>query len=169
LVSQAKAGYLSLPFPFLSTVKRLLAAFLAAALLTAGPAHGQAGPLPRVELSIEMRQIHAELADTVPARMQGLMYRTSLAANSGMLFVYERPAMECMWMKNTLIALSVAFFDQAGRLINIEQMQPQTEDSHCTERPASYALEMEQGWFVRNGIRPGAVLLGLDRLTQRPR
>jgi uncharacterized membrane protein (UPF0127 family) len=150
-------------------VKRFLAACLAFELISAAPAHGQAGQLPKVELSIEMRQIHAELADTVPARMQGLMYRTSLAPNSGMLFVYERPSMECMWMKNTLVPLSVAFFDQAGRLINIERMQPQTEDSHCTARPASYALEMEQGWFARNGIRPGAVLLGLDRLKRRPR
>ena len=150
-------------------MKRFLTLLLTAALFGAATARGQLGPRPRVELSLEMRQIHAELADNVPARMQGLMYRSSLAPNSGMLFVYERPAMECMWMKNTLIPLSVAFFDQAGRLINIEQMQPQTEDSHCAERPASYALEMEQGWFVRNGVRAGAVLLGLDRLKQRPR
>jgi uncharacterized protein len=148
-------------------VKRFLAGFLAAALLAAAPAHGQVGSLPEVELSLGMRQIHAELADNVPARMEGLMYRTSLAPNSGMLFVYEQPAMECMWMKNTLIPLSVAFFDQSGRLLNIEQMQPQTEDSHCAERPASYSLEMEQGWFARNGIGPGAVLLGLDRLKAR--
>ena len=148
-------------------MKRLFAAFLAAAIFGAAPVRGQQlGPLPEVELSIGMRQIHAELADSVPARMQGLMYRTSLAPNSGMLFVYERPAMECMWMKNTLVPLSVAFFDQAGRIINIEQMQPQTEDSHCTERPASYALEMEQGWFARNGIGAGAVLLGLDGLKR---
>lgn len=147
-------------------MKRFLAACLVAALLIAGPARGQPGPLPQIELSLEMRQIHAELAVTVPARMQGLMYRTSLAPNRGMLFVYERPAMECMWMKNTLIPLSVAFFDQAGRLINIERMQPQTEDSHCTQRPASYALEMEQGWFARNGIGAGAVLLGLEGLKR---
>ncbi|MFZ1908379.1 MAG: DUF192 domain-containing protein [Burkholderiales bacterium] len=147
-------------------MKRFLAGFLVVALLAAAPAHGQVGSLPEVELSLGMRQIHAELADNVPARMQGLMYRTSLAPNSGMLFVYERPAMECMWMKNTLIPLSVAFFDQAGRLINIERMQPQTEDSHCTQRSASYALEMEQGWFARNGIGAGAVLLGLDGLKR---
>ncbi|MGH8737119.1 MAG: DUF192 domain-containing protein [Burkholderiales bacterium] len=150
-------------------MRRYLAAFLGAALLAAGSARGQLGPLPEVELSLGMRQIHAELADTVPARMQGLMYRTSLAPNSGMLFVYEQPALECMWMKNTLIPLSVAFFDETGRIINIEQMQPQTEDSHCTERPASYSLEMEQGWFARNGIGAGAVLFGLDRLKRRPR
>jgi uncharacterized membrane protein (UPF0127 family) len=150
-------------------MKRLLAACLAAALLLAAPARAQLGPPRQVELSLGMRQVHAELADNVATRMQGLMYRTSLAPNSGMLFVYERPAMECMWMKNTLVPLSVAFFDQAGRVINIEQMQPQTEDSHCAERPASYALEMEQGWFARNGIRAGAVLLGLEKLKQRQR
>jgi len=150
-------------------MKRVLASLLAAALLVAAPVRAQPGPLRTVDLSIDMRVIHAEVADTVAARMQGLMYRTSLAPNSGMLFVYEQPAMECMWMKNTLVPLSVAFMDDKGTIINVARMQPQTEDSHCTERPASYALEMEQGWFARNGIRPGAVLLGLDRVKLSPR
>jgi uncharacterized protein len=150
-------------------LNRLLVSCLAAALLVAAPARGQPGPLAQAELSLGMRQVHAEVADSVPARMQGLMFRTTLAPNSGMLFVYEQPAMECMWMKNTLIPLSVAFIDEAGKIINIESMQPQTESSHCTERPASYALEMEQGWFARNGIGEGAVLLGLGRLKRRPR
>jgi uncharacterized protein len=150
-------------------LNRFLVSCLAAALLVAAPAWGQLGPLPEIELSLGMRQVHAEVADSVPARMQGLMFRTALAPNSGMLFVYERPAMECMWMKNTLIPLSVAFIDEAGKIINIESMQPQTESSHCTERPASYALEMEQGWFARNGIGEGAALLGLGRLKRRPR
>ena len=150
-------------------MKRVLASLLAAALFAAAPVLAQPGPLRKVDLSIDMRVIHAEVADSVAARMQGLMYRTSLAPNSGMLFVYEQPAMECMWMKNTLVPLSVAFMDDKGTIINIARMQPQTEDSHCTERPASYALEMEQGWFARNGIRPGAVLLGLDRFKRRPR
>jgi uncharacterized membrane protein (UPF0127 family) len=74
-----------------------------------------------------------------------------------------------MWMKNTLVPLSVAFMDDKGTIINIDRMQPQTEVSHCTEQPASYALEMEQGWFARNGIRPGDVLLGLDRVRSSPR
>ena len=150
-------------------MKRVLASLLAAALFAAAPVLAQPGPLRKVDLSIDMRVIHAEVADSVAARMQGLMYRTSLAPNSGMLFVYEQPAMECMWMKNTLVPLSVAFMDDKGTIINIARMQPQTEDSHCTERPASYALEMEQGWFARNGIRPGAVLLGLDRVKPSPR
>ena len=150
-------------------MKRVLASLLAAALFAAAPVLAQPAPLRKVDLSIDMRVIHAEVADSVAARMQGLMYRTSLAPNSGMLFVYEQPAMECMWMKNTLVPLSVAFMDDKGTIINIARMQPQTEDSHCTERPASYALEMEQGWFARNGIRPGAVLLGLDRVGPGPR
>jgi len=150
-------------------VRRVLASILAAALFAAAPVRAQPGPLRKVDLSIDMRVIHAEVADTVAARMQGLMYRTSLAPNSGMLFVYEQPAMECMWMKNTLVPLSVAFMDGKGTIINIARMQPQTEVSHCTEQPASYALEMEQGWFARNGIRPGAVLLGLDRVKPGPR
>ena len=150
-------------------MRRFLAPLLAAALLAAAPVRAEPGTLPRVELSVDMRVIHAEVADTVAARVQGLMYRTSLAPNSGMLFVYEQPAMECMWMKNTLVPLSVAFMDDRGTIINIARMRPQTEVSHCTDRPASYALEMVQGWFARNGIRPGAVLLGLDRFKRHPR
>ena len=150
-------------------MKRALVSLVAAALLALAPARAQPGPLQKIELSIDMRVIHAEVADTVAARMQGLMYRASLPPNGGMLFVYEQPAMECMWMKNTLVPLSVAFMDDKGMIINIARMEPQTEVSHCTQRPASYALEMDQGWFARNGIRPGAVMLGLDRFKRRPR
>jgi len=146
-------------------VKRVLALFLAAALLAAAPARGQPGPLPRAELSLGMRVIHAEVADTFAARLQGLMYRTSLAPNSGMLFVFDRPDMECMWMKNTLIPLSVAFLDESGAIINIADMQPQTEDSHCTARPARYALEMEQGWFAKKGAAIGSRIGGLPALN----
>ena len=126
-------------------MKRALVSLVAAALLALAPARAQPGPLQKIELSIDMRVIHAEVADTVAARMQGLMYRASLPPNGGMLFVYEQPAMECMWMKNTLVPLSVAFMDDKGMIINIARMEPQTEVSHCTQRPASYALEMDQG------------------------
>jgi uncharacterized membrane protein (UPF0127 family) len=97
--------------------------------------------------------------------MQGLMQRTSLAPNGGMLFVFDEDGTHCMWMKNTLIPLSVAFLDARGAIINIADMEPHSEQSHCAARPARYALEMAQGWFVQRGIRAGTGLRGLDQAT----
>ena len=90
------------------------------------------------------------------------MFRKSLAKNDGMLFVFDEDAEHCMWMKNTLIPLSVAFLDDHGSIINIEEMEPQTETSHCASRPARYALEMGKDWFAQRGIRPGTKLRGFD-------
>jgi uncharacterized membrane protein (UPF0127 family) len=122
--------------------------------------------LPVVELSAGMHRIRAELADTFADRMRGLMHRDRLAQNSGMLFVFDAPEVQCMWMKNTRIPLSVAFLDETATIINIEDMQPQTENSHCSKRPARYALEMERGWFAARGIQPGAKLRGIERLRR---
>ena len=123
--------------------------------------------LPVVELSAGMHRIRAELADTFADRMRGLMYREKLAQNSGMLFVFDAPEVQCMWMKNTLIPLSVAFVDETATIINIEDMEPQTEDSHCSRRPARYALDMERGWFAERGIKAGAKLRGIERLRRQ--
>lgn len=111
-----------------------------------------------------MHLIHAEVADSFSTRMQGLMHRTSLPPNGGMLFVFDEEAIHCMWMKNTLIPLSVAFLDAGGAIINIADMRPQTEQSHCAARPARYALEMTQGWFAQRGLRAGTRLRGLEKL-----
>lgn len=127
-------------------------------LCLVGAAHAQ---LPVVELSAGMHRIRAELADTFPSRMRGLMHRQSLAPNAGMLFVFDDSSSHCMWMKNTLIPLSVAFIDEAGAIVNIADMQPHDERSHCAAKPVRYALEMERGWFARRGIKPGAKLRGL--------
>jgi hypothetical protein len=81
-----------------------------------------------------------------------------------MVFVFEESAIHCMWMKNTLVPLSVAFIDQDGAIINIADMQPRSEQSHCAAKPARYALEMNKGWFAQRGIRPGAKLRGLEKL-----
>ena len=81
-----------------------------------------------------------------------------------MIFVYPAQGRHAMWMKNTLVPLSVAFIDKQGRILNIEEMQPQTEDAHAARGEAAYALEMNQGWFRKRGIKPGARIVGLDRL-----
>ena len=123
--------------------------------------------LPAVQLSAGMHLIRAEVADSMGTRMEGLMHRKSMPEGAGMVFVFDELAPHCMWMKNTLIPLSVAFIDQAGAIINIADMQPHSEQSHCAARPARYALEMNKGWFAQRGIKPGARLRGLEKLSPR--
>lgn len=132
---------------------------LAFAFALAAPALAQ--ELPAVQLNAGMYLIRAEVAADFPSRAQGLMYRKRLAPNAGMLFVFDQPGEQCMWMKNTLIPLSVAFIDDAGTIINIEDMAPQTLDSHCARRAARYALEMNGGWFAARGIKPGMRIGGI--------
>jgi len=138
---------------------------LAVLAIAVAPALAQQPALRTVELGAGMHVIRAEVADAFASRMQGLMQRTSLPPNGGMLFVFDEDATHCMWMKNTLIPLSVAFLDERGAIINIADMQPHSEQSHCASRPARYALEMTQGWFAQRGIRAGARLRGLDKLA----
>ena len=132
---------------------------LLALTLAAGSAAAQ--QLPVVELKAGMHLIRAEVAADFPSRAQGLMYRSAMPSNAGMLFIFDDASAQCMWMKNTLIPLSVAFIDERGTVINIEDMAPQTEDSHCARRPARYALEMNRGWFAARGIKPGSRIGGI--------
>lgn len=122
------------------------------------------GAMPLAELGAGMHRIEAEVAHTPQTRQIGLMHRTSLPQQRGMVFVFERDATHCMWMKNTPLPLSVAFVDAQGRVINIADMQPHTEDNHCAAAPARFALEMNLGWFAARGINPGDTLRGFDRL-----
>ena len=144
-------------------MKRLLLALL----LAAASVHAQQPSLPAVQLGAGMHLIRAEVADRDETRALGLMHRTSLRPNGGMLFVFDQSAVHCMWMKNTLLPLSVAFLDEAGAIVNIADMQPLDEATHCAARPARYALEMTQGWFAERGIRAGMRLRGLDNLKPR--
>ena len=140
-----------------------------ALLCFAALASAQDGPqkLAQVRLNAGIHNINAELASTPQQREIGLMFRTAMPANDGMLFVWELPGKQCFWMRNTLIPLSVAFIDQAGAIINIADMQPHSEQSHCATRPARYALEMNKGWFAQRGIKPGAKLGGLEKISPR--
>jgi uncharacterized membrane protein (UPF0127 family) len=126
------------------------------------PAYAQ--DMPVVQLNAGMHLIRAEVAAEFGTRMRGLMYRASMAQNAGMLFIFDESTQHCMWMKNTLIPLSVAFIDDKGAITNIEDMEPQTEDSHCAGRPARYALEMNRGWFAARGIKPGSRIGGIPGL-----
>jgi uncharacterized membrane protein (UPF0127 family) len=147
-------------------IKRLVvqtgAAFLA--LLTALPAsQAQDGPQPRlptVELRAGMHLIRAELAVTAEQQATGMMFRTTMGTNEGMLFVNDDAGVRCFWMRNTLIPLSIAFLDDDGTIVNLADMQPRSDRSHCSARPVRYALEMNQGWFAKRGIQPGFKLRG---------
>ena len=116
--------------------------------------------LPTIEIGAGMHRIRAELAADGATRMRGLMMRERLGPNEGMLFVFEQKAGHCFWMKNTLVPLTIAFVDDDGTIANLADMKPHDEASHCPVRPVRFALEMEQGWFAKRGIGPGA------RLTQ---
>lgn len=137
-----------------------LAAGLLAAL--ALPARAQDGPqrLATTRLTAGFHLINAEVARTPDQRAIGLMNRPTMPGNDGMLFVFEQPGQQCFWMKNTLLPLSIAFLADDGSIVNIEDMKPQSLDSHCSAKPVRFALEMNQGWFAKRAIKPGAKITG---------
>lgn len=138
---------------------------LCAIALVLSPLAAQARvEMPAGELSVGMHRIEVEIAATPQSRQLGLMNRKDMPVQHGMVFVFTEDARHCMWMKNTLLPLSVAFLDARGHILNIEDMKPQTEDSHCAGGPARFALEMNQGWFRERGIRAGDTIRGIDRL-----
>ncbi len=119
--------------------------------------------MPVMELTAGFHRIEAEIAATPPSRAQGLMHRKAMDSQRGMLFVFPDTAPHCFWMKNTLIPLSIAFMDANGRILNIAEMKPQSEENHCANKPARYALEMNTGWFAQRGLKAGDVLGGIER------
>ncbi|MBE0626834.1 MAG: DUF192 domain-containing protein [Burkholderiales bacterium] len=142
---------------------------MAGLMICAGSAQAQQSSLPSTTLSAGIHLIQVEVARNQETRSQGLMGRKSMAQGAGMLFLFDESAAHCMWMKNTLIPLSVAFLDERGQILNIADMQPLDETTHCATRPARYALEMNQGWFKKRGIAAGASIQGLERLSPAAR
>lgn len=141
--------------------QRLMRTLLSAALLA--PAIAVAADLPTVELTIKGHRVVAEVAATEAARAKGLMHRFSLQPDHGMLFVFKQAQPQAFWMKNTYVPLSIAFVDASGKILNIEDMAPQTENPHPSRGPALYALEMKKGWFVAHGIGIGDRVEGVER------
>jgi uncharacterized membrane protein (UPF0127 family) len=120
-----------------------------------GPQH-----LPVIGLSAGMHLIKAEIAQTPREHAIGLMFRTEMGTNEGMLFAFPQAGKQCFWMKNTLIPLAVAFVDDQGVITNVDEMQPQTENPHCSTKPVRFVLEMNKGWFSKRGIKAGMKLGG---------
>lgn len=123
----------------------------------------RAAELPTIGLSINGNKLTAEVATSTATRSTGLMHRFSLKPDYGMLFVFRYPQPLSFWMKNTFVALSIAYIDERGRIIDIEDMAPQTETLHPSSGPALFALEMKKGWFREKGIAVGAAVNGLDK------
>ncbi|ARQ45564.1 DUF192 domain-containing protein [Oxalobacter formigenes] len=143
-------------------LKKIILVFLCLLPFTA-PAMAESTGMnfPVTTLKAGKHLIRAEVASTEAQREQGLMFRRELPKNNGMLFVFDRPARSCMWMKNTALPLSVAFIDANGTILNIEKMEPFTLDSHCSKGWIRYALEMNKNWFAKNGIKAGSKISGL--------
>ena len=135
-------------------------ALIAAAWVGVAAAQAPQLNLPRVRLAAGMHLIDAQVATAPDERAIGLMFRKEMPQHEGMLFVFEAPSQQCFWMKNTLLPLSVAFVADDGRIVNIDDMAPQTLESHCSAEPVRYVLEMNKGWFARKGIKAGAKLSG---------
>ena len=143
-----------------NAMKIMLASVL---MLLLTPALAQDVPqldLPRTTLKAGMHLVQAQVASTPQQRAVGLMHRADMPANEGMLFVFEQPAVQCFWMKNTLLPLTAAFVQDDGTVVNLADMQPQSLDSHCSAKPVRYVLEMNQGWFAKRGIQNGFRLSG---------
>lgn len=126
-------------------------------------ARAQSGPQPRLEstdLTLGIHVIRAELAATPEQQAIGMMFRSQMGANEGMLFVNADSSPRCFWMRNTLIPLTIAFIADDGRIVNLADMEPRSEQSHCSAKAVRYALEMRQGWFAKRGLKAGARLRG---------
>lgn len=147
-------------------VKALATSVLVFAALVAGSparAQGDAGQPQRLQaitLTAGMHNIRAELALTPDQRQKGLMHRRDLGTHEGMLFVFEAPSPQCFWMKNTPTPLTIAFLDDDGSIVNLADMKPFDESSHCSAKPVRFVLEMNQGWFAKRGLKPGFKLGG---------
>ncbi len=147
-------------------IKSLLCNLLGGLMLSGllmTPAGAQSGPQPRlptIELTAGMHVIRAEVARTPEQQMIGMMFRTEMGTNEAMLFVNEARETRCFWMRNTLIPLSIAFIADDGTVVNIADMAPRSETSHCSQQPVRFALEMNLGWFAKRGIQAGSRLRG---------
>ncbi len=119
----------------------------------------KAGTLTIINADGQDVNMHVEIADAEPSRELGLMFRTSMAPDEGMLFDFGGPSTGGFWMQNTLLPLSIAFIEQNGNILNIEDMQPL--DTSITNAAGTYyyALEANQGFFKANNILTGGKAL----------
>lgn len=145
-----------------SPLRRLLAA-TAFSMCAAALAQAQGSPqinLPHTEITAGMYRIDAQVAATPESREVGLMFRKEMPQGEGMLFAFSVPAVQCFWMKNTILPLTAAFIEDDGTIVNLADMAAQTTNSHCSDKPVRFVLEMNQGWFAHKGFKAGVRLGG---------
>lgn len=149
--------------PHNHAMRTLFPILLGALLAASGANHAQEAPqthLQRVRLTAGIHQIEAQLALSTDEHQIGLMHRKEMPQHEGMLFVFENPSRLCFWMKNTLIPLTAAFIADDGAIVNLEDMKPQSLNSHCSSKPVRYVLEMNRGWFAKKGLKAGSKIAG---------
>lgn len=120
-----------------------------------GPASADDGGRPLASLDVAGHEVRVEIADDDEERKRGLMHRDSLPEDQGMLFVYPEEQTLSFYMRNTPIPLDIAFIDERGYIVDVQQMEPHTEELHRSSQPALYALEMNRGWFEAHGVEEG--------------
>jgi uncharacterized protein len=116
--------------------------------------------LPRVQLTLRDHTIQAYVARSDEERAMGLMHRTKLPEDEGMLFMCDHCAVQKFWMKNTPLPLSIAFVDDDGTILKIADLAPHDLQSESSEHPVRFVLEVNQGWFAERGIAPGTRVQG---------
>ena len=116
--------------------------------------------LPRATLNAGMHLMQVQLAQNFEQRQMGLMWRKEMPQNEGMLFIFEQASVQCFWMRNTLIPLTAAFVADDGTVVNLVDMKPMSDESHCSTKPVRFVLEMNQGWFAKRNIQAGYKLTG---------
>jgi len=144
-------------------MKTIFVALLALLGLCCTLCYAQGRPqldLPRTKITAGMYLIDTQVAATPQQREVGLMFREQMPQAEGMLFVFDQPREQCFWMKNTLIPLTAAFVADDGSIVNLADMKPHSTESHCSRQPVRYVLEMNQGWFLKKGIKAGFKLGG---------
>ncbi len=141
-------------------LRHALLALVCALVTSAAWSQGEPQNLAATTLRVGMHSIRAQLAITPQQRQIGLMHRREMPSHEGMLFVFDEPSRQCFWMRNTLIPLTIAYLADDGTVVNLADMQPQSDESHCSAKPVRFALEMNQGWFAKRGIKPGTRIGG---------
>ncbi len=147
----------------LQFIRSLQYFFFSAVLITSLAVKAQDMPqtnLERVTLTAGMHRMDVQVAANPEQRQIGLMFRKDMPQHEGMIFVFDQPAKQCFWMKNTLIPLSAAFVADDGTIINIEDMKPLALDAHCSLQPVRFVLEMNKDWFAKKNLKAGSKLQG---------
>ena len=147
---------------------RIARFLLLVAVALAAPARADTA-LKVTRLKLGQHSLKVEVARTDAERAKGLMHREKLGRDDGMLFIFDERAYHSMWMKDTLIPLSVAFVDDGGTILNILDMEPHSLQSHMSAGPSLYAIETNKGWFREKGVKAGDKVTGLpgDRPLSR--